>query len=137
MNKLIFVLIAAFCLCFSQPVMAEFIEDEAGDFPDNTGALTTNTDTTADIVSEDEEAVVMGTVQGEITLFKTESGIEVYSGFNKVEMISYDSDGWVGRFPLIESSVINFQPAGRPVLKCPLQDVANWYGPCKMEVLEQ
>lgn len=137
MKQTIFVMIAAVFWCFAQTAVAEFVEEATGDFPDNTGALsTTNTDNTANIAGEGEEVIAMGTVQGEITLYKTSSGIEVYSGYNKVEVIPNNSEGWVGKFPLIESSMIKFQPAGRPVLQCPLQDVANWYGPCKMETQE-
>ena len=99
-------------------------------YQNNIGALGTG-DNSADIVT-DEQGNVLGVKKGEITLHKVESGVEVYSGLNKVEMIESSSDGWVGTIEE-QGSMILFKPAGRPELKCPAQAISNWFGPCKMQ----
>ena len=101
---------------------------------DNTGALGTGTDTTADIASPSGGA--NGTAAGKITIYKTSDSIRVYSGSALVEKIDLPSDGWTGRFT-IESSQIIFQPEGRPALLCPQQANAGWFGPCEMQEPEE
>jgi len=100
----------------------------------NTGALSQG-DTTAEIISPDSNSnneEVAGAVKGEITLRETDAGIDVVSGFAKVESIAKNSDGWVGQIKSASSSMIRFQPSGRPELECPAQELANWFGPCKV-----
>lgn len=124
--------------CFGQVAKADdaLVEGDP-DYPDNTGPLGTASDNTANIAGEGEEVEVMGTAEGEITLRRTLSAIEVYSGDKKVESVPNDSDGWVGKFPTVSELKISFQPAGRPLLQCPAQNIANWFGPCKMEIHEE
>lgn len=104
--------------------------DDEPEYHDNTGAIS-NSDNAADIVKADNGGS-NGTEDGEITIFHDSSGIKVYSGFNKVEVIPPGSDGWVGSYD-VESSQILFRPAGRPQLECPQQSgSAGWFGPCKL-----
>ena len=126
MVRLVILLIGAMVL-FVTPVWAQLLEEDPP-MQDNNGALSSG-DNTADITQEGVEAT--GTKAGEITIFKTDAGVEVYSGYNKVEAIPSGSDGWVGHVT-IESSSIKFQPTGRPLLDCPAEDVSNWFGPCKL-----
>ena len=117
--------------CFGPPAHAQLIEEEPT-YDDNTGALSTGgTDAAADITS-DSESTVLGTKDGEITLFKTDAEVVVYSGLNRVEHIQDASDGWVGSFQF-ESDTIKFTPSGRPELNCPAQTLASWFGPCKLQ----
>lgn len=122
----------ALLLLLVAPIVAyaQYVEEEIP-LPDNTGALGTG-DNAADIsMSGGSQEEVMGTKEGEITLRTIEAGIEVFTGFNKVEMIPRESDGWVGSFTFDMSS-IKFRPAGRPELDCPAQELAHWFGPCKI-----
>lgn len=100
-------------------------------YENNLGALNTG-DTSADIISEGNSEDVSGAQKGEITLRLTEMGVDIYSGLNKVEAIVRASDGWTGAIEEETTSHIIFHPSGRPELKCPKQDLANWYGPCKL-----
>ena len=98
-------------------------------YQNNLGA--TNTESVAaDIASESGGA--NGTKDWEVTIFNDSTGIRVYSGQNKVEVIPTGSDGWVGAWSL-SSGQIDFHPSGRPALVCP-QQTANpsWFGPCKL-----
>lgn len=112
------------------PAFAQLTEEEP-DYSNNTGATGASSSTSVVDVNTENTQEVTGTKEGEITIYKTDSGVEVYSGLNKVESIPEGSDGWVGQIQE-SSSMINFTPAGRPKLDCPAQDIANWYGPCKL-----
>lgn len=111
------------------PEPTPFYENEPV-YQDNTAAQGEGGDSAADINTELDESIA-GTKKGEITLHKVDSGIEVFSGMNKVEQIENNSDGWVGK---IEESAsgYKFTPAGRPQLDCPAQSIGNWFGPCKV-----
>lgn len=103
--------------------------DEEPVYQNNLGALNTES-VTADIASESGGA--NGTEEGEVTIFYDGTGIRVYSGQNKVEMIPTGSDGWVGAW-VLSSDKIDFHPSGRPALICPRQDAnPSWFGPCKL-----
>lgn len=125
MYKIICVLL----LCLAPIVgRADLIEEEPM-YDDNTGALGTG-DNQADIVEEGGSNLA-GAIENEITLKEVDDGIEVYSGFNRVERIVTGSDGWVGKVD-VQSSKVMFRPAGRPELECPSQTISGWYGPCKI-----
>lgn len=122
------IMLALCMLVLASTCMAELVQ-EAPQYPNNTGALATGEEA-ADIVSENSGGTV-GAQEGEITLYRSSVGVDVYSGYNKVESITNNSDGWVGGVD-IETNSIKFTPAGRPQLDCPAQSLANWYGPCKL-----
>ena len=118
----------AFCLLWATSgATAQLVEEEPV-MIDNTGPLGTG-DNSAQITGEGGEA--LGVKVGEITLHRTATGVDVYSGLNKVEMIAEESDGWVGSLT-IGSGEIRFRPAGRPELQCAAQDIPGWFGPCKV-----
>ena len=123
------ILVCAVLCWFAGWAFAQLVEEETP-IVDNQAALGTG-DNSADILGNSEEQVVMGTKEGEITLRTTEAAVEVFSGFNKVESIPRQSDGWVGSFTF-ESSLVKFHPAGRPELECPAQALSGWFGPCKI-----
>lgn len=104
------------------------LEDDDSMYPNNLGPLDSGS-TVADIAAESENA--NGTAEGEITIYRDASGVKVYSGPNKVEVIPTGSDGWVGSYT-VESSRILFHPAGRAELECAAQAASGWYGPCKL-----
>lgn len=112
---------------------ADLIEEEPT-LTDNTGALgvASEATTSVDIIAD---ASATGTKEGEITLFKNDAGVEIYSGLAKVEVIPTGSDGWTGAL-VVGTGDILYTPAGRPQLSCPAQALANWYGPCKIATAE-
>lgn len=102
----------------------------------NTGAMPTGSDAVANIQAETGGSAA-GTEDGEITIYYDGTGIKVYSGLNKVEVIPTGSDGWIGSY-LVETGNIKFTPAGRPQLDCEAQSGASgWYGPCKLPEIEE
>lgn len=126
--------LAVFCGLPIAAVNAEIIEEEP-DLTDNTGPLEgvdSGTVTSVDVVSETEQAET-GTIKGELTIFKKSdgSGYEIFSSEAKVEAITADSEGWVGKIAEGSSS-LRFTPAGRPELECPAESISGWYGPCKI-----
>ena len=131
MNKKLVLLALILSVFLPSRSWAQLIEEDTT-LVDNTGALNASTDNTADISTEGGGAAAAGTMNGEITIFRTDSGVEVYSGQNKVEVIPTGSDGWVGSIS-DNGSDINFHPAGRPELNCPSEAVGSWFGPCKIK----
>ena len=102
-------------------------------YQDNTGPLaSTSSDNTADIVNE-ADAGTSGALKGEITLKLRDGDIaEVYANGNLVEKFIKGA-GTVGDITAQSISAVEFTPAGRPVLHCPAQSTAGWFGPCKLD----
>lgn len=131
MRMLLILLSATFCFAEDEEMepLSQEVLDHLATLPDNTTALTSS-DSAAEITEGGTTAT--GASEGEITLRRTTSGIDVYNGFIKVEAIAEGSDGWVGRV-VDNGGSIDFEPAGRPMLNCPAQTVSGWYGPCKVD----
>jgi hypothetical protein len=106
--------------------------NESVPYNDNTGALSAvKTDNTADVVTESEEEVAAGALEGEITVWKREDKYMVYSNGNRVEDL-IKGIGAIGSITSYSSGMVKFQPTGKEELNCPAQDIAEWYGPCKL-----
>ena len=105
-------------------------------YQDNTGPLAAiSSDHTADIVNEADTGT-SGAHKGEITLKLRDGDIaEVYANGNLVEKFIKGA-GTVGDITDQSLSAVEFTPAGRPVLHCPAQSTAGWFGPCKLEESE-
>jgi hypothetical protein len=104
--------------------------DPPGGYQNNLAALSTG-ENSVEINSESTTTAV-GTRDGEITVFRSDAGVEVFSGPLKVETIIRGSDGWTGSVLLESSSEVRYKPDGRPELVCAAQSIANWFGPCKV-----
>ena len=104
--------------------------EELVEYTDNTGALGVGGDTAADIVNEANNGLA-GALKGEITLRTRDDIVEVYSNGNLVENI-VKGIGGTGLIKEKTSSRIIFEPAGRPALHCPVQNLSDWFGPCKV-----
>lgn len=108
---------------------AQLIEEEPS-YQNNLDPLSEGSETANITNTEMEE--VSGTAEGRITLKRTDGGIEVYSGRNRVEWIPQHSEGWVGSIRE-DGGALLFHPTGRPELLCPHQgESSGWYGPCEI-----
>lgn len=127
------VLLASLLICpmaFAEELIEEVAPPPEG-MEDNLDSITSVDNVAAVNIAEGEDAIVTGTMDGEITLFKVSNGWKIYSGALFVELVPNDADGQTGSI-VADGDGYLYHLAGRPTLRCPPQSLANWYGPCKV-----